>query len=779
VTFELPSRYESELRLGKGGGGEVWAVRDRYTGERAALKMLAADATESEMSALVREAVTLSGLEGLGVPRVLRFGRLPGDGRPFMVRELVDGQSLLELIEDGRDALRCLGALASAAEQVTLLHRAGLLHGDIKPANVIVEERGRATLVDLGLAAPWREGGTAARGLTPKYAAPELLRGKPLTVRAEVYALGIALSDIVESQSMQLEPAVRAELEAVAARATGAEPGDRFPSADEFASALCRAARVTVEIPGPAVAEVWPIVGIEATASRLFQTVQELPPGGVLSIRGTRGSGKSVLLRRLAWSLGVEGRPLAWLDESLVGSPSGGRAELSAHGSLEGVTILVDDFERVDPDLASEITAASRKGAKLVIVGSGRITAGGAAFDVPPLGAHAATELVHRAVPSLTDRLVKRVVDLCGGRPGELRRFVRRVAEQAVASEQDLEELLGGIESPRSFVPADPLERAVAALDRGRYTEAREALALVGPGRELATSIATARLELGLGEPRAALDRLLAMQALAESEPSNAPSKTWRLYVARARIAVGEYVPALALLEPLSAEPGALGAEALAYRGLAIGYSEDEKAARTLLEEAVERAAASGSRRVEAIAAACLGLIVQRGPDSEAARKAYERAIAAAEDAGDAGVLATTLLNLATLLRIGGDVAGAIERYEAAIDMGKRSGRRATVRHALLNLANSELYLGRLSRARSSIETLASQREQLPRVSQAQLFGLEAELAGRAGQLDVAARGYAECAAAYHELGLAMDAAEARLEGVLVAAYRSAPTSRR
>src|SRR5499427_3921876 len=110
MTLELPARYEAVSRLGKGGGGEVWAVRDRHTGGRYALKVLSADATESEMAALVREAVTLSGLEGLGVPRVLRFGRLPGDGRPFMVRELVEGRSLQELIDDGEDANRCLVA---------------------------------------------------------------------------------------------------------------------------------------------------------------------------------------------------------------------------------------------------------------------------------------------------------------------------------------------------------------------------------------------------------------------------------------------------------------------------------------------------------------------------------------------------------------------------------------------------------------------------------------------------------------------------------------------
>src|ERR1043165_7066547 len=139
MALEFPPRYEALERLGKGGGGEVWAVRDRYTGAGRALKVLGGDATETEMEALVREAVTLSGLEGLGVPRVLRFGRLPGTGRPFMVRELVDGKSLQELVDERVNPARCLEALAGAAEQVTLLHRAGLLHGDIKPATVIVE----------------------------------------------------------------------------------------------------------------------------------------------------------------------------------------------------------------------------------------------------------------------------------------------------------------------------------------------------------------------------------------------------------------------------------------------------------------------------------------------------------------------------------------------------------------------------------------------------------------------------------------------------------------
>src|SRR5579859_4296283 len=140
----LPPRYEPVDRLGAGGGGEVWSVRDRVTGRRCALKVLSREAGAAETDALVREAAALSGLEGLGVPRVLAFGALP-DGRRFMVREMVEGTSLEDVLM--QDTGRWLPALASACDQLTVVHRAGLLHGDLKPANIIVDADGRGTLV--------------------------------------------------------------------------------------------------------------------------------------------------------------------------------------------------------------------------------------------------------------------------------------------------------------------------------------------------------------------------------------------------------------------------------------------------------------------------------------------------------------------------------------------------------------------------------------------------------------------------------------------------------
>ncbi|HEX2880832.1 MAG TPA: hypothetical protein VHO25_14975, partial [Polyangiaceae bacterium] len=105
----FPSRYRVLSRLGSGGGGEVWAVADRPSGNRYALKILSEEGSNAELEALVRETLALSGLEGLGLPRVLQFGRLI-DGRPYMVRELLPGRSLQDLITEKKDLHLVLSA---------------------------------------------------------------------------------------------------------------------------------------------------------------------------------------------------------------------------------------------------------------------------------------------------------------------------------------------------------------------------------------------------------------------------------------------------------------------------------------------------------------------------------------------------------------------------------------------------------------------------------------------------------------------------------------------
>jgi serine/threonine-protein kinase PknK len=765
AELELPNRYEPLAQLGKGGGGEVWAVRDRHSGRKYALKVLAEEASEREMSALVREAVALSGLEGLGVPRVVRFGRLPRSQRAYLVRELVEGQSLEEIMAGGASE-RALAALSRAADQLTVLHRAGLFHGDVKPANIIVELGGRATFVDLGLAAPWREGGTEAEGLTPRYAAPELFEGAPLTVRAEVYALGVTLAEIVnESRRSSLRADVLKELMTVAKRATLSEPAERFPSVDEFASALRRAAGLGASSDDSAdQVGFWPVVGIDATSAQLLERVRALEPGALLQLEGPPGSGRTALIRRVAWSLGVLGSPLAWIEDVTQGASL--NAELAAYASLHGVWVLVDDADALNADNRAALSLARGAGARVVTVGGGS-EVDAQSFAVPPLDEHAAIDLLRRAVPSLTQNLLKRLFEVSGGRPGELRRLVRIIASDAVASSDDFERVVGSV-NVQSVLPGDALERALYFLDRGRFNDAKTALDLLVGDPRIAVAVARARLLLGLGDAQGA--RHLLSDIAPRAEQNEAERAPVALYLARAEVGVGEYQRALALLEPLLGEASLLSSEALAYRGLALSMLGKHDEARAALDRSLAQATTQAAPRLEALALASLGLVLQRSDRNDEAGDAYRRAISAAERASDAGVLATVQLNWAGLLKIRGDIAGAIEHFEAAVDMGRRSGRRSTALQALLNLANTDLYLGRLARARSSIETLQEQRADLSAVLCAQLTGLEADLELRQGNVESAVQKYEACAEAFDALGRGIDAAEARLEAVLAAA---------
>ncbi len=763
--LDLPQRYEPIRRLGRGGGGEVWAVRDRATGRSYALKVLADEASEREMAALVREAVALSGLEGLGVPRVIRFGRLPSSGRPFLVREVVEGESLEAVLARGAEPRAALEILARAADQLTVLHRAGLLHGDVKPANIIVEPAGSVVFVDLGLAAPWREGGALAEGLTPRYAAPELFEGKPITVRAEVFALGVILAEILESAGHRLDEGAMTRLSVVADSAMSRAPEERYPSVDELASDVRR----ELGLAGPendASDVLWPISGIDGVSNQLLDAAQALSAGEVLRLEGPPGSGRSALIRRLAWWLGVLGRSVAWIDDPT--STATVQGELSAHGSAGGVSVLIDDADGLDDAGFAAVDAARASGARLIAVGGARFAAA-KVFAIPPLSEPVCLELVRRVVPSLTASLQKRLVQLADGRPGALRRLAKAAASEPIASATDFERVVGAAPPSEASVPERPLERALYYLERGRFNDAAAALSVV-PERELELSaplaVAKARLELGVGEERSAFERLDRLVARAQLSPEERPSVM--LIRARARLGLGACAEALAELSPLAAEDDAVGNEALTYHGLAQSLSGNHDQAREELLRAVARAQAKKQTRIEGLALASLGFVLQRADRLDEARDVYRSAISVAERSGDAGTLATVQTSLAGLLKVRGDIAGAIELFEAAVDMGRRSGRRATARQALLNLANTDLYVGRLSRAQTSLAALREQAAQLPSMMVAQLLGLEADLLARQGQHPEAAARFLACAEAYEQLGRKLDAAEATLEAVLV-----------
>jgi DNA-binding NtrC family response regulator len=807
----LPPRYAKVSPLGKGGGGEVWAVRDRITGRTVALKALAEGASEHEVLALVREAVALSGVEGLGVPRVLRFGRLPGGaggahgGRSFMVRELVEGRSLADVLPT-IEPVAAIDAVAKAADQLTRLHRALLLHGDLKPANIIVGDDGRATLVDLGLAATWREGGARPEGLTPRYAAPELFEGAALTVRAEVYALGATLDDVRRAGGARLDPEVRAALDAVVDRATSSDPGARYPSADELASALRSAAR----LPEPDQDQggvVWPVLGLDASTAALLAQVSALRAGGGIVITGPRSSGRSTLLRRIAWSLGIE-RPVAWIEptgvEDVAEALAIEIAGLSADPrGLAAAVVLVDDADRLGEVELGRLAEVRRAGVKLVLVlGTDATVAArtlpGPTFEVfamPGLPAEIAGELVRRTIPSLSEAAVAHVTALAEGLPGRIKAIVTRIARAPVVAPADIDRLLGEEAAPETS--RGDLARL---LDRGHFDEAAELLSRYEGDPAPDIAVARARLYTNRGDAPRAIAELSRVGEEIPTEGADELYADFWLAWARAHLRVGDHAESersataavthlgFTLLDRTSGDARTvisgsgeemrsaralalpvrrIVAELVGVRGLAQSFDARHAEARATLAQAVRLARLVGEPRGLSLALGSLAFALQRDDRITEAKAANEEALAAAEEAGDAGSVATIRLNLAGIANAQGDLAAALRHYEAAVDMGRRSGRVTTVRQGLLNLANLDLYLGRLARARVSIELLVAERDDLFAFQKAQLLALEAACAQHSGDHAGADRLCLAAADGYRALGRSVDEAEARLERVV------------
>lgn len=234
VAGEAPSmlceRYELLEQIGRGAFSIVRRARDHRTGRHVAVKMLApgpwqlgvdARATIEDFEAGIRlcASVVHRGIAGL-----LDVGTTP-EGLPFAVFDLVDGSSLRERLDHGPaiDRGTLLRLLAEVLEALGAAHAQGIVHRDVKPENILVTGVGlveHAVLVDFGLgnaAAPAdRDHGPTIVG-TPRYAAPEQLRGQPATPRTDVYSWGmVAIECLGGASPIVAEAAHEAVREALA-----------------------------------------------------------------------------------------------------------------------------------------------------------------------------------------------------------------------------------------------------------------------------------------------------------------------------------------------------------------------------------------------------------------------------------------------------------------------------------------------------------------------------------------------------------------------------------
>ncbi|HEY8151844.1 MAG TPA: protein kinase [Vicinamibacteria bacterium] len=190
-------RYEIRGLVGRGGMGAVYRALDRELDEEVALKVLeksAAGGTPGEQQ-LRREIKLARTITHANVVRAYDFGE--AEGVRFFTMEYVAGATLRELLdEEGRLALTpALQIAKQVCRGLGAVHRAGIVHGDLKPANIVVMTGGVAKLTDFGVARARRQAGTPFAG-TPPYMSPEQVRGAEMDERSDLYSAGVLMFEM-------------------------------------------------------------------------------------------------------------------------------------------------------------------------------------------------------------------------------------------------------------------------------------------------------------------------------------------------------------------------------------------------------------------------------------------------------------------------------------------------------------------------------------------------------------------------------------------------------
>lgn len=221
----VAGRYRLVKKLGQGGMGRVWAAWDGLLGREVALKelLLPQGMTDAEAEALhertLREARAIA---RLAHPNIVRFFDVVlDDGLPWIVMELVPSKSLHEIVrEDGplapervaRIGIELVAALRAA-------HAEGVLHRDVKPANVLIGANGRVVLTDFGLVSLAGESGITTTGIvmgSPSYMAPEQALDEPIGPPSDLWSLGATLYLAVEGKPPYLRKSPVSTLTALA-----------------------------------------------------------------------------------------------------------------------------------------------------------------------------------------------------------------------------------------------------------------------------------------------------------------------------------------------------------------------------------------------------------------------------------------------------------------------------------------------------------------------------------------------------------------------------------
>lgn len=249
----LDSRYEIFRLLGRGGMGAVYQARDNRLGRLVAIKILPRVLMDEPgaLERFEREARALAALDHPHIVKIHDYGQA-NDGSPFIIMEFVRGRDIQSLRDTGEldlpNALRLISETCSALHYA---HLKGIIHRDIKPANILVSEDGSAKVADFGLAKvesthsrPMPDNSLTMTGQvmgTPTYMAPEQEAGQVADHRADIYALGVTLYNLLTgsppkgawslpSQKLQID----VRLDEIVIKALQEKPEARYQAARDL-----------------------------------------------------------------------------------------------------------------------------------------------------------------------------------------------------------------------------------------------------------------------------------------------------------------------------------------------------------------------------------------------------------------------------------------------------------------------------------------------------------------------------------------------------------------
>ncbi|MGO4360788.1 Stk1 family PASTA domain-containing Ser/Thr kinase [Terrabacter sp. RAF57] len=308
-TVRIAERYSLRERIAVGGMGEVHLATDDRLGRLVAVKVLAAGFADSPdfVERFRREALTAAALSHPNIAQVYDYG-VDGDSH-FIVMEYAEGQDLAQVIrQHGRltpgDAVRVAEQVCAA---LGAAHRAGVVHRDVKPGNVIIRPDGTVKVTDFGIARALGQASLTDTGTvmgTAAYVAPEQARGEATTPSSDLYSLGILLFQMLTGSvpfdgDTPVAIAMRhldepvplpssrvadlpANLDEVVVRATAKSPADRYADADAMAAALVghemRADAATRALPAGEATSVLDL-GAGGASTAMMPTVGVLPAG--------------------------------------------------------------------------------------------------------------------------------------------------------------------------------------------------------------------------------------------------------------------------------------------------------------------------------------------------------------------------------------------------------------------------------------------------------------------------------------------------------------------